>query len=135
MQDSGMDAFVADYLSELLGVRISRQQGWEYLKQMEWRLRVPRPVHQDADQEMQEEWKKKWKQEVQRVQQQYPDAAVEIWCEDEHRIGLQPVIRQVWVEAGQTPIATVNWKREWLWLYAFVCPHSGETKRVDLAQS
>lgn len=34
---------VADYLSELLGVTISRQQGWEYLKQMEYRLRVPRP--------------------------------------------------------------------------------------------
>lgn len=50
---------VADYLSELLGVSISRQQGWEYLKQMEFRLRVPRPQHQEADIEAQEAWKKK----------------------------------------------------------------------------
>ena len=118
---------VASYLSELLGVRISRQQGWEYLKQMEWRLLVPRPQHQEADLDAQQEWKKKLQQEVQQVQQQYPDADVEIWCEDEHRIGLQPVVRQVWVEAGLTPIATVNWKREWLWLYAFVQPQTGET--------
>jgi transposase len=118
---------VADYLSELLGVSISRQQGWEYLKQMELRLRVPRPQHQDSDLEEQEAWKKKLKAEVERVQRQYPDAVVEIWCEDEHRIGLQPVMRRVWVEAGETPIATVNWKREWLWLYAFVQPHTGET--------
>ncbi len=45
---------VADYLSELLGVRIGKQQGWEYLKQMEYRLRVPRPQHQQADLEVQE---------------------------------------------------------------------------------
>ena len=29
---------------------------------------------------------------------------------------------------GQVPIANVNWKFKWLWLYAFVHPKSGETK-------
>ena len=118
---------VADYLSELLSLPISRQQGWEYLKQMELRLRVPRPQHQDSDQEVQQAWKKKLSDEVQRIQQQHPDADVEIWCEDEHRIGLQPVTRRVWVEEGETPVAQVNWKRQWLWLYAFVQPQSGKT--------
>ncbi|HEY9660270.1 MAG TPA: IS630 family transposase, partial [Allocoleopsis sp.] len=33
----------------------------------------------------------------------------------------------VWVEQGETPVARVNWKREWLWLYAFVQPKTGET--------
>lgn len=118
---------VADYLSELLGIEISRQQGWEYLKQMEFRLRQPRPQHQETDLEAQEEWKKKLAAAVKQIQQEYPDADVEIWCEDEHRLGLHPVTRQVWVEAGEVPIATVNWKREWLWLYAFVQPQTGET--------
>jgi len=118
---------VADYLSELLGAPVSRQQGWEYLKAMELRLRVPRPQHQESDAEVQEVWKKKLRDEVERVQQDYRDADVEIWCEDEHRIGLQPVVRRVWVEFGETAIATVNWKREWLWLYAFVQPKTGET--------
>ena len=70
---------------------------------------------------------KKLRNEVERVQQDYRDADIEIWCEDEHRIGLQPVVRRVWVEFGETAIATVNWKREWLWLYAFVQPKTGET--------
>jgi transposase len=118
---------VADYLTEVLGTPVGRQQGWEYLKQMELRLRVPRPQHQESDIEEQEAWKKKLNDEVERIQQQYPDADVEIWCEDEHRIGLHPVMRRVWVEAGETPIAIVNWKREWLWLYAFVQPQTGET--------
>jgi transposase len=49
---------VADYLSEVLGRPISRQQGWEYLRQMGWRQRVPRPQHQESDPEAQHEWKK-----------------------------------------------------------------------------
>ena len=37
------------------------------------------------------------------------------------------MVRQVWVEAGLNQIATANWKREWLWLYAEVQPQTGET--------
>jgi transposase len=118
---------VAEYLSELIGQPISRQQGWEYLKQMRLRLRVPRPQHQEADPQEQEAWKKKLAQEVERVQSEHPDADVEVWCEDEHRIGLQPMSRRVWVEEGEQPVAVVNWKREWLWLYGFVQPQTGET--------
>ncbi len=49
---------VADWLSELLDRPISRQRGWEYLRQMEFRLKVPRPAHQEADPFEQEAWKK-----------------------------------------------------------------------------
>ncbi len=58
---------------------------------------------------------------------EFPDADVEVWAEDEHRLGLKPVLRAVWVPAGEQPIATVNWRFEWLWVYAFVHPESGET--------
>jgi transposase len=124
---------VAEYLSELIGQPISRQLGWEYLKQMRMRLRVPRPQHQAADKEEQEAWKKKLQQQVEQVQAEHPAADVEVWSEDEHRIGLHPVMRRIWVEQGQQPVAKVNWKREWLWLYAFVQPQTGQTKRVDSA--
>lgn len=49
---------VADWLSELTGKKISRYRGWEILKQMSFRLRVPRPRHQKANWEEQNEWKK-----------------------------------------------------------------------------
>ena len=116
---------VADYLSDLLEQPISRQQGWVYLRQLDWRLRVPRPQHQKTDPEAQEAWKKKLPTEVAQIQQAHPDADVEVWCEDEHRIGLCPVTRRIWVEAGEPALTSVNWKREWLWLYGFVCPQTG----------
>ena len=82
---------VADYLSELIAQPISRQQGWEYLKQMRMRLRVPRPQHQKSDPDEQEAWKKKLQEQVKKIQIEYPDADVQVWSEDEHRIGLHPL--------------------------------------------
>ncbi len=49
---------VADWLSELTGKRISRYRGWEYLQQMRYRLRVPRPEHRMSELVEQENWKK-----------------------------------------------------------------------------
>lgn len=51
---------VADWMSALLGRRVHRQRGWEYLKSMRFRLRVPRPEHEGTDPVEQEEWKKKY---------------------------------------------------------------------------
>ena len=50
-----------------------------------------------------------------------------MWCEDEHRLGLKPILKRVYVPEGETPIANVNWRYQWLWLYAFVHPKTGET--------
>ncbi len=50
---------VADWLSEVTGTHISRQRGWEILRQMTFRLRVPRPSHTKSDPFEQEAWKKK----------------------------------------------------------------------------
>lgn len=118
---------VADYLSELIGKPISRQQGWAYLKQMRWRLRVPRPSHVESNEIEQEEWKKKLHEAVKKVKRENPTAEVEIWCEDEHRLGLLPMIRRVWFGPNEPVEGKVNWKREWLWLYALVRPETGET--------
>jgi transposase len=49
----------ADWMSELKGYKVGCQRGWEYLKSMKFRLRVPRPEHQESDLLEQEEWKKK----------------------------------------------------------------------------
>ena len=69
---------------------------------------------------------KKLTQEANLLREKFPDADVEVGAEDEHRLGLKPVLRAMWVSLGEEPIATVNWRFQWLWLYAFVHPESGE---------
>lgn len=56
-----------------------------------------------------------------------PAANVEVWAVDEHRIGLQPVVRKVWARRGQRPVASARRRSQWCYLYGFVRPHTGET--------
>ncbi|MDZ8186634.1 MAG: IS630 family transposase [Nostoc sp. ChiSLP02] len=70
---------------------------------------------------------KKLNQQVQQIRREYPQATVEVWGMDEHRLGLKPIIRRVWVARAEQPIANVHWRYQWLWLYGFVHPQTGET--------
>jgi len=46
---------------------------------------------------------------------------------DEHRMGLKPILRKVWAKRGQRPITVVRPRYEWLYVYGFVRPETGET--------
>lgn len=41
-------------------------------------------------------------------------------------MGLQPILRRVWTPKGEQPVAKVKIQYEWVWLYGFVHPESGE---------
>jgi transposase len=49
-----------------------------------------------------------------------------VWAQDEMRLGLKPVVRRVWAPRGQRPKAPFRRRYEWLYLYGFVHPQSGE---------
>jgi transposase len=50
-----------------------------------------------------------------------------LWTFDEHRIGLIPILRKVYAPKGERPVITVQPRYEWLYLYGFVQPQSGQT--------
>jgi hypothetical protein len=52
---------------------------------------------------------------------------VTVWAEDEHRLGLLPVVRRVWAPRGRRPVAPVRRRYEWLYAYGFVRPTTGQT--------
>jgi transposase len=49
-----------------------------------------------------------------------------LWCEDEARLGLKPIIRKVWSPVGERPLVEVHQRYEWTYLYAFARPKTGE---------
>src|SRR5262249_57385810 len=57
----------------------------------------------------------------------FPNAQVEVWAMDEHRIGLKPLLRRVWAPVGQRPVALVRHRFRWRYLVSFVHPASGRT--------
>jgi transposase len=77
---------VAEWISDYLERRVGRQRGWEYLREMTFRWRVPRPEHEEAYIVEQEAWKKKLAVRVNQVQAAHPEAKVELWSMDEQTL-------------------------------------------------
>jgi hypothetical protein len=46
---------------------------------------------------------------------------------DEHRVGLKPILRKLWACRGQRPVTRVQHRYQWLYLWAFVHPQSGQS--------
>lgn len=61
------------------------------------------------------------------MKQAHPEATVTLWAEDEHRLGLLPVARRVWAPKGQRPTTQVCRRYQWLYVYGFVRPSSGQS--------
>ena len=41
--------------------------------------------------------------EVKQLKAKYSESEIELWCEDEHRLGLKPIMRQIYVTEGEQP--------------------------------
>lgn len=63
---------------------------------------------------------------MRKAQAEAPDAEVELWAQDEMRLGLKPVLRRVWAPRGRRPVARARRRYEWVYLYGFVRPKTGE---------
>ena len=61
------------------------------------------------------------------MRQAHPTATIALWAEDEHRLGLLPVVRRVWAPKGQRPMAHVERHYAWLYVYGFVRPSTGRS--------
>src|SRR5262249_27171108 len=61
-----------------------------------------------------------------------PDKAVELWAEDEARLGLKPIARRVWAVKGRRPSASGRTRYQWLYVYGFVHPASGRNLELIL---
>lgn len=57
----------------------------------------------------------------------HPEGRVTLWAEDDHRLGLLPVVRRVWAPRGRHPIAHVQRRYQWLYVYGFVRPSTGQS--------
>jgi hypothetical protein len=58
----------------------------------------------------------------------HPNAAVEVWAQDEARLGLVPIVRRIWAPRGERPIACGRRRYQWLYVYGFVHPSTGRVE-------
>src|SRR5260370_35848023 len=75
---------------------------------------------------------KKLPEQVEAVRAAHPQACVELWSMDEHRIGLKPILRRVWGPKGATVKAPVRPRYQWMYVFAFVDHDTGRDSWVLL---
>src|SRR5215210_8238829 len=63
---------------------------------------------------------------LEKLKETHPDAEVQLWAEDETRLGLKPVIRRGWAPIGKRLTARFKRGYKWTYLYGFVRPESGQ---------
>lgn len=119
---------VARWIEKETGIKkVWNQRGWDYLKKLSYSWQSPRPQHRKGDKLEQEIFKANLPLKIKKLEDKYPEAEVDVWFFDEHRIGLKPILRKVWSKIGERPIAVVQHRYEWLYVYGFVKPKTGET--------
>jgi len=64
---------------------------------------------------------------VEAVQAAHPTARMRLWAQDEHRLGLKPVLKRVWARRGRQPVVPVRPRYQWLYVVSFVEPTTGES--------
>lgn len=69
------------------------------------------------------------------LRQAYPGKEVELWCEDEARLGLKPITRRVWALNGTRPTTNGRHKFESLFVYGFAHPKTGRTRFLILPKA
>jgi transposase len=57
---------------------------------------------------------------------------VELWAEDECRLGLKPAARRVWALKGTRPTCNGQHRFQWLYVYGFAEPSTGRTVSLIL---
>ena len=107
--------------------KVWNQRGWDYLKKLRYSCQSPRPKHRKGDPDEQKKFIKDLPSKVKKLEEKYPEAVVELGFFDEHRVGLKPILRKVWSPVGERPTAIVSHRYEWLYVYGFVKPATGET--------
>lgn len=117
---------VGQWVCGLLGRLVSPRLGRAYLRFLGFTRQVPRPRHAEGDFAAQERFKAAFRSRMEDLAREDPARAVQVWAFDEHRAGLKPILRKVWARRGQRPLALGHQRFQWLYVYGFVRPSTGE---------
>src|SRR5664280_2592607 len=122
-----------DELQRRFGVALHERSVGKVLAKLGYCRLSVRPRHPQTDEEAQEAFKKNF---AATVTAQLPDHAkdrpIEIWFQDEARIGQQGTLTRVWAKRGTRPRAPRDQRYEWAYIFGAVCPQRRATAALVL---
>jgi transposase len=112
-------------LEREFGVALGRQATYNLLHQLGFASLMPRPQHKDANEEVQAFFKEVVVEQIEAIIEAHPDAALQVWFEDEARFGQMGTLTRVWARKGARPRAVRQMQRTSLYVMAAVCVGTG----------
>lgn len=83
---------VARWIEKETGVKkVWNQRGWDYLKKLRYSWQSPRAKHYKGDKLAQILFKQNLPLKVLELRAKNPEAEIDLWFFDEHRVGLKPI--------------------------------------------
>ena len=114
---------VAALIEERTGVRYSISGAHRLMKTMGLSYQKIRPTHLKADPQARERFKKTLPRRLKRIaKEQANGRTVELWFQDEARVGQVGRTGRVWYERGVRPRGLRDMRHEAAWLFGAICP-------------
>jgi transposase len=112
-------------LEEEFNARYSLDGVYKLLDRLEYSNLMPRPQHEEADEELQAIFKEVVVDQIQAIAEAHPGEEIQVWHEDEARFGQQGTITRVWARRGSRPRRVRQNGRTSLYVLTAVCAAVG----------
>lgn len=114
-------------LEKEFGVQYTLGGVYDLLHRLGLSCLKPRPRHRKNDPEIMQKWLQEAPPFIHSVQQKHPDKNLQVWFQDEARIGQQGTLTTVWAEKGSRPTAVKQTEYDWIYLFGAVNPLTGDS--------
>jgi transposase len=110
-------------IKEKFNIRMSPEAVRTRLHGMGLEKLVCRPIHHKTDQAAQDKFMEEFPSKIAKITADHPKAAhIEIWVQDETRVGQKGKVTSRWAEKGSSPRAVVHGGFQSAWLFGAFCP-------------
>ena len=114
---------IVDLIETKWGVRMSAEAVRTKLHALDLEKLACRPLHDKADPAAQAAFKRKLPEVLARIAKDHPASkTIELWVQDETRVGQKGKVIRRWAEKGSSPRAIVNGGFKSVWLFGAFCP-------------
>ena len=126
----GVPAWTLGLLMErikaVLGVVMSLEAVRQLVRGLGFRKLSPRPVHPKAKPQAQEDFRRNFSGMAMSVLPEGTDpASVDVWCQDEARVGQKGMLARVWARRGSRPQVPRDHRYGYCYLFSAICPEAG----------
>jgi transposase len=114
---------IVDLIEQKWGIRMSAEAVRTKLHALKLEKLVCRPLHHKTDPVAQAEFKATFPERLAEIAKAHPEAdSLEVWVQDEVRVGQKGKVVKRWAEKGSSPRAVVHGGFKSAWLYGAFCP-------------